>query len=258
MQQGKSCIFKKTMTKLLGLRTSIYQVTDLQKAKNWYSEALQIQPYFNQPFYVGFNIGGYELGLHPETEKTETSKSEAANSYWGVENAEKSYEDLIKFGATAFEKPFDVGDGVMMAAVKDPWGNVLGVIQNVHFKIGDKITDQQTLLMDLQVMTQGLIWTSESDEIWTVDELQFERKNNEKISNCDTFFDYPTQDKSWHSPYEKVMAERYRRLKSYLQSHFSNLTVVKQEQEDEQIRIFIICENEGQNKVILATKATES
>ncbi len=49
--------------KILGLRTTIYKVHDLNEAKQWYAKAFQIQPYFDELFYVGFNIAGYELGL---------------------------------------------------------------------------------------------------------------------------------------------------------------------------------------------------
>lgn len=49
----------------LGLRTCIYRVPDLATATKWYSNALGIKPYFDMPFYVGFNVGGYELGLQP-------------------------------------------------------------------------------------------------------------------------------------------------------------------------------------------------
>ena len=52
--------------KFLGLRTAIYKVTDIKKAKAWYSNVLGINPYFDEPFYVGFNVGGYELGLNPD------------------------------------------------------------------------------------------------------------------------------------------------------------------------------------------------
>jgi catechol 2,3-dioxygenase-like lactoylglutathione lyase family enzyme len=45
-----------------GLRTVIYAVADLEKAKDWYSQVLSQQPYFSAPFYVGFNVGGFELG----------------------------------------------------------------------------------------------------------------------------------------------------------------------------------------------------
>lgn len=53
------------MTKILGLRTVVYKVKELNKAKDWYSKAFAQEPYFDEPFYVGFNIGGYELGLQP-------------------------------------------------------------------------------------------------------------------------------------------------------------------------------------------------
>ncbi len=51
---------------LLGLRTAIYPVTDLAAAKQWYGQVLGAQPYFDQPFYVGFSVGGFELGLLPQ------------------------------------------------------------------------------------------------------------------------------------------------------------------------------------------------
>ena len=56
-------------THFLGLRTCIYRVSDLNAAKKWYAKVFQIEPYFNEPFYVGFNIAGYELGLLPEDEE---------------------------------------------------------------------------------------------------------------------------------------------------------------------------------------------
>lgn len=50
---------------LQGLRTVVYGVQDIVAAKAWYREVLGIEPYFDQPFYVGFHVGGYELGLDP-------------------------------------------------------------------------------------------------------------------------------------------------------------------------------------------------
>jgi catechol 2,3-dioxygenase-like lactoylglutathione lyase family enzyme len=47
---------------ILGLRTVIYHVSDLARAKAWYTRAFGVQPYFDKPFYVGFNIGGFALG----------------------------------------------------------------------------------------------------------------------------------------------------------------------------------------------------
>lgn len=49
-----------------GLRTVIYHVTDLGQAKTWYSQVLEQEPYFDQPFYAGYSVGGFELGLIPD------------------------------------------------------------------------------------------------------------------------------------------------------------------------------------------------
>jgi lactoylglutathione lyase len=117
---------------LLGLRTTIYRVSDIEKATEWYANFLGFQPYFNEPYYVGFNVGGYELGLQPEEGAIKT-KLEGVNTYWGVENIEATYQRLIELGATEHEKPNDVGGGIQVAMVKDPWDNLVGIIDNPHF-----------------------------------------------------------------------------------------------------------------------------
>jgi catechol 2,3-dioxygenase-like lactoylglutathione lyase family enzyme len=118
--------------KFLGLRTLGYKVPDLAAATEWYTKILGIKPYFNQPFYVGFNVAGYELGLQPE--EGSSSRSDNAVTYWGVENASDTYKFLIDAGATAHSEPADVGDGIIVASVNDPWGNIFGIIYNPHFK----------------------------------------------------------------------------------------------------------------------------
>lgn len=118
---------------MLGLRTTINKVSDLEKAKAWYTKAFDIEPYFDEPFYVGFNVGGYELGLLPE--EGSTSKGENVLSYWGVEDIEKVFQHLIDLGATEHEKPTNVGGELMVASVFDPWQNVIGIIYNPYFKL---------------------------------------------------------------------------------------------------------------------------
>lgn len=118
----------------LGLRTVGYKVTDLQKAKEWYSKVFEVAPYFDEPFYVGFNIGGYELGLQP-AEQNDGPKDESILLYWGVNNIAESYDRLIELGATEHEAPQNVGGEIEVATVKDPWGNIIGVIYNPDFKI---------------------------------------------------------------------------------------------------------------------------
>lgn len=120
--------------KILGLRTTIYKVDNLEKAIEWYTKVFGVPPYFNEPFYVGFNINGYELGLQPE-DSNPIEKSENVLSYWGVEDIKKKYQHLISLGATTHEKPTNVGGKIMVATVKDPWNNILGIIYNPEFKI---------------------------------------------------------------------------------------------------------------------------
>jgi len=117
----------------LGLRTTIYKVSDLIVAKQWYANAFEIKPYFDEPFYIGFNIGGFELGLLPD--KNNTVKGENVLTYWGVDDIRKVYEKLIQLGATSHEKPTNVGGELMVATVKDPWNNIIGIIYNPKFKI---------------------------------------------------------------------------------------------------------------------------
>jgi predicted enzyme related to lactoylglutathione lyase len=116
------------------LMTCIYKVGDLNKAKEWYSKAFDTKPYFDEPFYIGFNIGGYELGLLPEENPT-TDKAEGVLAYWGVDDIQKVYDHMIASGATEHENPTNVGDPIWVASVKDPWGNIIGLIYNPVFKL---------------------------------------------------------------------------------------------------------------------------
>lgn len=118
---------------LQGLRTVIYKVDDIGKAKEWYSSLLGFGPYFDEPFYVGFNVGGYELGLDPDAEGTVRGDSPAA--YWGVEDADAAIEKLRTGGVEIVTDVNDVGGGIKVAIVKDPFGNQIGLIENPHFKI---------------------------------------------------------------------------------------------------------------------------
>jgi predicted enzyme related to lactoylglutathione lyase len=116
----------------LGLRTAVYYVADIEEGKKFYSSILGVAPYFDQPFYVGFSVGGFELGLQPEDE-TPRTKGNAHLAYWGVEDAESAMKRLLELGATANEPIQDVGDGIKVGSVKDPFGNVFGIIENPHF-----------------------------------------------------------------------------------------------------------------------------
>ena len=87
------------------------------------------QPYFDEPFYVGFAVGGFELGLLPDGEPGVAGPQ----PLWGVESADAAYARLLELGATALEPVADVGGGIKVAAVTDPFGNRFGIIENPNF-----------------------------------------------------------------------------------------------------------------------------
>ncbi|MES2777146.1 MAG: VOC family protein [Bacteroidota bacterium] len=119
---------------LLGLRTTIYKVPDLDKAKAWFSDVFGIAPYFDQPFYVGYNVGGYELGLDPDKSR----KVVVGNNnitYWGVADLRTLVAALKVKEITIVEDVQNVGGEILVATIADPFGNNIGLIENPEFKL---------------------------------------------------------------------------------------------------------------------------
>ncbi len=115
-----------------GLRTVIYRVPDLPRAKAWYSKAFGVQPYFDEPFYVGFNVGGYELGLDPDVSGSAPGPGGSV-AYWGVADVAAAVTHVVGVGATIVAPIQDVGGDIRVATVADPFGNLVGLIENPHF-----------------------------------------------------------------------------------------------------------------------------
>lgn len=122
---------------VIGLGTVIYHVTDLDQAKAWYSTAFQEKPYFDQPFYVGFNISGYELGLDPNQTVTQAGRGGSV-AYWRVSEIGPAVRHFVGMGATLVAPVRDVGEGIKVATVADPFGNLIGLIENPHFTLPKK------------------------------------------------------------------------------------------------------------------------
>jgi catechol 2,3-dioxygenase-like lactoylglutathione lyase family enzyme len=101
-----------------GLKTLIYNVDNLDEAKDWYSSVLGVKPYFDEPYYVGFSVGGFEFGLDPDM--SDVSKG----------NNAVAYDQLVGLGATSIVAPHDVGSGIKVSTLADPFGNTIGIIEN--------------------------------------------------------------------------------------------------------------------------------
>lgn len=122
------------MVMMKGLATVIYYVPDLARAKEWYATAFGQQPYFDQPFYVGFNIAGYELGLHP-SDPANPAGAGGSVAYWRVPAIDAAVEHFVENGATLHHAAQDVGEGIKVASVQDPFGNTIGLIENPLFEL---------------------------------------------------------------------------------------------------------------------------
>ncbi len=123
-------------SRLQGPRTVVYSVPDLARAKDWYTEALGVKPYFDEAYYVGFNVGGYELGLNPKGTVAQPVGS-GVRVFWGVDNIDEELDRLLGIGAKPHKPVEDIGADIKVASVLDPYGNLIGLIYNPHFAIID-------------------------------------------------------------------------------------------------------------------------
>ena len=96
---------------------------------SWWSAYLGRQPYFDQPFYVGFDVGGYELGLTPTD-----SQPAGPVTYFGVDDIQVAVAKAIKIGASVEEEISDVGDGIIVPSLRSPRGERFGLILNPNFR----------------------------------------------------------------------------------------------------------------------------
>ena len=109
------------------LKTIIYHVDDIEKARDWYTKITGVTPYFHESYYKRFNIYGCELGL--DLDMNNVKKSEHSVAYWSVDNITESIKYLIDNNVTIVNQIPQVGDNIKVAVVEDPFGNHIGLIE---------------------------------------------------------------------------------------------------------------------------------
>jgi predicted enzyme related to lactoylglutathione lyase len=110
-----------------GVKTIIYPVKDLARARTLYGTLVGVEPYMDEAYYVGFHVGGQDIGLDPHGHNKGMT---GPVGYWHVEDITKSLKALLDAGAEAQQEVRDAGGGKLIASVKDADGNVIGLIQS--------------------------------------------------------------------------------------------------------------------------------
>ncbi len=107
-----------------GIKTVIYPVKDIGKAKAMFSKLLGIAPYADAAYYVGFKVGDQDIGLDPNGHK------HGMTAYYEVSDIKQSLQSLVDDDAQVVQAIKDVGAGKLIAAAKDADGNIIGLTQS--------------------------------------------------------------------------------------------------------------------------------
>src|SRR5688572_4879010 len=107
-----------------GIKTVIYPVKDITQAKKLFQKLLGVEPYSDQPYYVGFKIGDQDIGLVPN------GQNAGMTAYYHVDDIKASLQILLDAGAEIIQDIKNVGGGRLIASAKDKDGNIIGLIEN--------------------------------------------------------------------------------------------------------------------------------
>lgn len=105
-------------------QTIVVPVKDVESAKAVYTQLLGTPPHTDQPFYVGFNVAGCELGLNPAGFEQGMTGPVA---YVDVADIAETVASLTEAGASVLQPPTAVGSGVSIALLADADGNKFGL-----------------------------------------------------------------------------------------------------------------------------------
>ena len=109
-----------------GVKTIIIPVRDLAAARALYCTVLGVQPYADEPYYVGFRVGDQEIGLDPHGHDHDMT---GPVGYYHVDNVEESLRQAVDAGWRTRQGVKDIGGGGLAAVVEDADSNFLGLLQ---------------------------------------------------------------------------------------------------------------------------------
>ncbi len=144
-------------------------------------------------------------------------------------------------------------NGTLSIELPESWND-----KTVEIQVTLLPREPKTLIFDLKVMTNGLLWMSESDEVWTVGSKKFTAHKEDSVTDIDSFFSYATLEQEWHGEIEKEITMRYSQLKNYLKANFSDIRAIKRNNNYHNIGIFLVCHTSKGDEIILTTTATET
>jgi predicted enzyme related to lactoylglutathione lyase len=104
------------------IKLIVYPVKNVEKAKAFFGKFLNVEPYVESPYYVGYRVGDLEVGLDPNSKV-------GPIAYTDVKDIKSSLQALVKVGAEVVQDVNEVGNGLLIAQVKDVEGNVVGLRQ---------------------------------------------------------------------------------------------------------------------------------
>jgi predicted enzyme related to lactoylglutathione lyase len=107
-----------------GVRTVIYPVRDMARAKAQFHTLLGVEPYSDEPYYVGFKVVGQDIGLVPN------SPEAGMTAFYHIDDIKQSLQSLLDAGSQILREVNDVGGGRLVASVRDLDGNIIGLIQD--------------------------------------------------------------------------------------------------------------------------------
>jgi predicted enzyme related to lactoylglutathione lyase len=107
-----------------GVRTIIYPVKDMARAKTLFRTLLGVEPYADSPYYVGFKVGDQDIGLDPN------GHNAGMTAYYHVSDIKQSLQSLLDAGSQIVQEIKDVGGGRLIASARDADGNIIGLVQD--------------------------------------------------------------------------------------------------------------------------------